>query len=204
VAVWAGRGRGGGPRGLGERAERGGTAPGRVPGGGGGTPEPWQAMPASEVNADFSPDGRWLAYSSNVSGRFEIYVGSVQGETEGRIPVTTEGGQAPVWSPTGDRLFCRQGAAVMAVEVVSLDPPRLRRSPTSLRRRMGTAGARAAKSQDLRCDSRWRALCDGPPRPSGHPGSHQHRPELVRGAAGTGAELKAQIRWLRVFVEGVY
>ena len=88
----------------------------------GGTPRAWQATTASEVNADFSPDGRWLAYSSNVSTRFEVYVGPVDGESEERTQVTTEGGQGPVWSPMGDRLFYRRGATMMAVDVVSLDP----------------------------------------------------------------------------------
>ena len=86
-----------------------------------GTDTPWQATEASEAQADFSPDGRWLAYASNVSGRFEIYMGRVGGSDE-RFPITTDGGQAPIWSPKGDRLFYRRHSAMMAVEIVQLDP----------------------------------------------------------------------------------
>jgi serine/threonine-protein kinase len=86
----------------------------------GGSPTPWQATDASEGSADFSPDGRWLAYTSNVSGRAEVWVGSVEEDSGRRTQVTTDGGDAPVWSPSGDRLFYRRGSAMMAVEVVDL------------------------------------------------------------------------------------
>jgi Tol biopolymer transport system component len=87
----------------------------------GGTPTPWLVTPAKEGQPDFSPDGRWLAYSSNESGRPEIYVRPVYGEGR-RIQVSTEGGQMPAWSPKGNRLFYRQGAAMIAVDVVGRDP----------------------------------------------------------------------------------
>ena len=86
-----------------------------------GAAMPWLATVAEEIQPDFSPDGRWLAYSSNASGSFEVYVGPVSGGSE-RTQVTTEGGQGPVWSPNGNRLFYRQGATMMAVDVESLDP----------------------------------------------------------------------------------
>jgi serine/threonine-protein kinase len=59
--------------------------------------------PADERGAVVSPDGRWIAYSSNVSGREEIYVKSIGGS--GRtIPVSTEGGSGPRW-PRMDSLY---------------------------------------------------------------------------------------------------
>jgi serine/threonine-protein kinase len=85
-----------------------------------GTPTPWLVTPATEVQSGFSPDGRWLAYSSDESGRFEIYVRPVHGEG-GRIQVSTEGGQEAAWSPKGNRLFYRQGAVMMAVDIVGRD-----------------------------------------------------------------------------------
>jgi Tol biopolymer transport system component len=87
----------------------------------GGTPTPWLVTPTTEGQPDFSPDGRWLAFSSDESGRFEIYLRPVHGEGE-RIQVSTEGGQWPAWSPKGNRLFFRQGAAMIAVDVVGRDP----------------------------------------------------------------------------------
>ncbi|UCC25432.1 MAG: PD40 domain-containing protein, partial [Gemmatimonadales bacterium] len=86
----------------------------------GGSPTAWQATDASEGSADFSPDGRWLAYTSNVTGRAEVWVGSVEEDSGRRTQVTTDGGDAPVWSPSGDRLYYRRGSAMMAVEVADL------------------------------------------------------------------------------------
>jgi serine/threonine-protein kinase len=86
----------------------------------GGSPTAWQATDASEGSADFSPDGRWLAYTSNVTGRAEVWVGAVDEDSGRRTQVTTDGGDAPVWSPSGDRLYYRRGSAMMAVEVEDL------------------------------------------------------------------------------------
>jgi len=58
---------------------------------------------ASEYSPKFSPDGRWLAYQSDESGRLEIYV---QRYPEGvRMPVSSDGGTGPVWSPDGRQLY---------------------------------------------------------------------------------------------------
>jgi serine/threonine-protein kinase len=53
-----------------------------------------------------SPDGRWLAYESNETGRFEIYVGAFP-TSAGRTIVSIEGGTEPVWSPDGMTLYYR-------------------------------------------------------------------------------------------------
>jgi serine/threonine-protein kinase len=71
---------------------------------------------ANENAAAFSPDGRWLAYQSDTSGRAEVYVQPFPGPGL-RVLVSTDGGKAPVWSPKGDELFYRQGSAMMAVRV---------------------------------------------------------------------------------------
>ena len=51
-----------------------------------------------------SPDGRWMAYESNVSGRYEIYVERYP-ELGSRQQISTAGGQLPVWSRNGRELF---------------------------------------------------------------------------------------------------
>ena len=67
------------------------------------SPRPLLDGPASEHSPVFSPDGRWLAYVSNESGQYQIYVrGYPEGET---LTVSTAGGQGPVWSRSGDELF---------------------------------------------------------------------------------------------------
>jgi serine/threonine-protein kinase len=66
----------------------------------------------------FSPDGRWIAYISNESGRPEIYVQPYPGPG-GKWQISTEGGAEPVWNPNGRELFYRGGNRMMAVDVIS-------------------------------------------------------------------------------------
>jgi serine/threonine-protein kinase len=71
----------------------------------------------NEASARFSPDGRWLAYSSDESGRREIYVQSYPGPG-GRWQISTDGGTEPVWNPQGRELFYRNGDSLWSVLVV--------------------------------------------------------------------------------------
>jgi len=66
----------------------------------------------------FSPDGRWLAYVSDETGRFEIYVRPYPGPG-GKWQASTDGGAEPVWNPNGRELFYRNGPEMMAVDVAS-------------------------------------------------------------------------------------
>ncbi len=70
-----------------------------------------------ECYPHISPDGRWMAYQSNESGRNEIYVHPFPDVTKGRWQVSLNGGDSPLWSPGGRELFYRNGDATMAVEV---------------------------------------------------------------------------------------
>ena len=58
-----------------------------------------------ERNAELAPKGQWLAYESNESGRFEIYVRPFPTVDSGRWQVSTSGGRTPVWSRSGNELF---------------------------------------------------------------------------------------------------
>jgi serine/threonine-protein kinase len=60
---------------------------------------------ADEYNPKFSPDGRWLAYASNESGRDEVYVQRYP--TGARLAVSTEGANDPVWRRDGRELYFR-------------------------------------------------------------------------------------------------
>jgi dipeptidyl aminopeptidase/acylaminoacyl peptidase len=59
--------------------------------------------PFEEYWPRFSPDGRWLAYVSQESGRSEVYVSGMN--DEGRWQVSNGGGDLPEWSPRGSELF---------------------------------------------------------------------------------------------------
>jgi hypothetical protein len=73
-------------------------------------PRPILRTPFSESAPMISPDGRWLAYQSNESGRYEVYVQPFPGGGS-RRQVSTGEGVYPRWSAAGDELFYRAGAA---------------------------------------------------------------------------------------------
>ena len=88
-----------------------------------GDTTPWAVLKTqfSETHGRFSPDGRWVAYQSDESGRPEIYVlpfrpasgqslsgaetESAANATNGRLPVSTAGGTFPSWRPDGQALY---------------------------------------------------------------------------------------------------
>jgi dipeptidyl aminopeptidase/acylaminoacyl peptidase len=67
-------------------------------------PEAYLQTKYFETHATFSPDGRWVAYDSDVSGRFEIYVQGFP-ERRGEWPISAEGGRAPEWRADGKELY---------------------------------------------------------------------------------------------------
>jgi len=71
----------------------------------------------NELMPDVSPDGRWLAYISDESGIFEIYVRPFPDINAGRWQVSTGGGTEPLWARDGETLFYRGEEALMAVPV---------------------------------------------------------------------------------------
>ncbi len=72
--------------------------------------------PFHEYSAALSPDGRWLAYQSNESGRPEIYVRDLS-ESGGRWQISTGGGEEPRWSPDARELYFRFNDLFMSVAV---------------------------------------------------------------------------------------
>ena len=82
----------------------------------GGDPTPFLVTAFHEVAPRVSADGRWVAYSSNQSGEYRIYVQPFP--DGGRvIPVSTGPGAEPVWSRDDHELFYRNGDEMMAVDV---------------------------------------------------------------------------------------
>lgn len=97
-----------------------------------GTPRSFLSTPFNESAPMISPDGRWLAYQSNESGRYEVYV---QPFPEGgqRIQVSTDQGVYPRWSPRGGELFFRAGGNRQAMAAVTFDA---RSGPTGTERHL--------------------------------------------------------------------
>jgi len=74
-----------------------------------------------EIQGQLSPDGKWVLYNSNESGRFEVYVQAippVRGKGKVQVSTTAGGGNAR-WSPTGKEIFYIAARNLMAVEVKS-------------------------------------------------------------------------------------
>jgi serine/threonine-protein kinase len=80
--------------------------------------EQFLATPFNEGAAQFSPDGRWLVYVSNESGRNEIYAQPYPGPG-GKLQISTDGGGEPLWNPNGRELFYRSRDRMMAVEITT-------------------------------------------------------------------------------------
>jgi serine/threonine-protein kinase len=71
-----------------------------------GKPEVFLNSPFDERRPAFSPDGHWLAYDSNESGTYQVYVRAFP-DTEGKWQVSSNGGYFPLWSHHGHELFFR-------------------------------------------------------------------------------------------------
>ena len=67
------------------------------------------------MGPSFSPDGGWIAYTAEESGRYEVYA---QAYPSGqRTQVSFQGGEEPIWSRKGDELFYRNGNKWMSVRI---------------------------------------------------------------------------------------
>jgi serine/threonine-protein kinase len=73
---------------------------------------------ADESAPALSPDGQWLAYVSNESGRSEVYV-RARSDAAGARRVSADGGTEPVWDPRGGELYYREGARMMGVAMAT-------------------------------------------------------------------------------------
>jgi Tol biopolymer transport system component len=80
-------------------------------------PSPFLARSFNEAMADFSPDGRWIAYSSDESGRWEIYATRFP-DKGAKLRISTGGGINPAWHPEGGKLFYQtENGLIMRVDV---------------------------------------------------------------------------------------
>ena len=86
----------------------------------GGPPQHWIRTPAYEWAGRFSPDGRWFAFTSDASGRYEVYIRAFpDGENSWRV--TTTGGEEPAWTSDGGKLIYRNGPRFLSVPFTVVD-----------------------------------------------------------------------------------
>jgi Tol biopolymer transport system component len=82
----------------------------------GSTARLYAATPAQETAARISRDGRWIAYTSDESGRAEVYLDSYP-EPGRRVKVSSDGGIHPVWRGDGRELYYWHDGALVAVQL---------------------------------------------------------------------------------------
>ena len=82
----------------------------------GSTATAYATIPFNQSFGVFSPDGRWIAYASDESGKFDIYVDSYP-KPGSRIRVTTAGGIEPRWHRDSGSLYFRRGSEIHAVSL---------------------------------------------------------------------------------------
>jgi serine/threonine-protein kinase len=91
--------------------------------------EPLVQTPFYEYPALLSPDERYLAYQSNESGQFEIYVRPYPNVNEGRWQVSTAGGTSPAWARSGRELFFLDGSGRLTAASVQTSGATFRIGP---------------------------------------------------------------------------
>jgi Tol biopolymer transport system component len=77
---------------------------------------PFRRTAARELSPALSPDGRWVAYTSDESGREEVYAEAFPGGGS-RIQLSVDGGTEPLWAVTGQEVFYRNAGRLMSVAV---------------------------------------------------------------------------------------
>jgi serine/threonine-protein kinase len=102
-----------------------------------GTVTDFATSPAREHMASFSPDGKWLAYTSNESGTDEVYVRPFPGSADTARLVSLGGGSGPRWARDGSALFYRGASGDLMAVATTLAPRFTAGRPTGLFRYAG-------------------------------------------------------------------
>ena len=76
------------------------------------------STPAYEGGAQFSPDGRWIAWASDESGQMQVYLRRYPGPDQ-KVQLSTQGGTQPLWNKNGKELFYRDVNKMMVVDVMT-------------------------------------------------------------------------------------
>ena len=122
-----------------------------------------------------SPDGRWLAYESNESGQYEIYVRPFPNVDDGKWPISTDGGREPQWSPDRRELFYLAPGNLMVAQIET-EPTFSRSTPESA---LSTGGyvlpGNTARRYDISPDGRFLML----KLPTAETTDGERSPELI-------------------------
>src|SRR5262245_46842583 len=126
-------------------------------------PQPFLVSSANEEDAVFSPDGRSIAYTSNESGRFEVYVTSFPGPGA-KLQVSLDGGTQPRWGADGRELYFRSRQMLMTVDISWAGAPKVSR-PRMLAEKAFDPGTVLIANYDVTRDGRRFVMVRDLPRP---------------------------------------
>jgi serine/threonine-protein kinase len=119
---------------------------------------------------DFSPNGRYLAYQSNESGRDEIYVRPFPRVDSGRWQVSTAGGTRPVWARSGRELFYLDASHALTSVQVSASGPTFSAGKPATVFETAYVESNPSRHYDVSADGqRFLMIKDGPANPSAMP-----------------------------------
>ena len=120
-----------------------------------GTPTRFLTTQFTEAGAAFSPDGRWVAYHSDKSGKFEVYVRAFSASSGKEVErqVSSNGGLQPAWLPNGGELLYQAGGQIMTVSYTMRAESFLPDKP-----RVWAENARGAAGFDIAPDGKQLAI----------------------------------------------
>ena len=115
----------------------------------GGQPAAYLVTPFGESGARLSPDGRWVVYQSDETGRYEVYLRSFPTPGE-KIAISSDGGEDPAWRGDGRELYYWHGNELVAVSLTPGTPPAVGGRQTLFTReyQIGGGGANYDASSD--------------------------------------------------------
>jgi Tol biopolymer transport system component len=129
----------------------------------GADPFPFLETPALESFPRFSPDGRWLAYTSDESGQTELYVRPFSGQPaapNGRLQVSHNGAQYGVWDPSGREIFyLTDDSSIFSVDTRTLGRADALPTPERLFRACPTSSPNLAPAFDTHDGVRFLVAC---------------------------------------------
>ena len=119
----------------------------------------------NEQTATLSPDGKWIAYASNETGRLEIYVRRFP-ELDGRQQISPNGGTLPTWSHIRKELFYLSGNAIRVVEYAPAGAD-FRPGTSRVWAQVTLANIDGVRSYDLHPDGERMVVLQAPATPEG-------------------------------------
>ncbi|HEY4210600.1 MAG TPA: protein kinase [Steroidobacteraceae bacterium] len=144
-----------------------------------GAARPLLKSGADELNGEISPDGHWLAYQSNESGSFEIYLRPFPRVEDGKWQVSNGGGIQPAWGPDGHELFYLSARRLLALPVRFGPTPVVGAAQVVIAELSYAPFDRSGRTYDVSSDGQRFLVLDAAPSVSDDPFAGMNRIDVV-------------------------